>query len=262
MGKKNIRLNNLMHMIKEKGTMRVTDLSEQLGVSLMTIRRDLDELQNNGLVERSYGKVSLSGPDSGALFENIENVYTLYGESEKMLEEKQRIGQFAASLIQPNEIVIFDNGSTTDQAANYIPNDYELTVASFNLNIAQKLHSLPNVKLLLAGGYFHHGDMMFESEQGVDFLKGIRANKVLLSASGIHEKLGLTCAHNYEVSVKRTIIRSALQTILLADSSKFGAIKTVFFAQLSEIDLIVTDSGLSQEWQDMIAAMGIELKIV
>jgi DeoR family deoxyribose operon repressor len=262
MGKKDTRLNMLIRMLRENGSMMVNDLSSLLNVSTMTVRRDLDELQNNGLVTRAHGRAELSQPVPGAQYENIENVYTLHGESEKMFEEKKRIGKRAASMVERGEVILIDNGSTTNHVIDFLPDTDELTVACYNLNIVQKLWRMERVHILMAGGFFHRGDMMFESAEGLRFLQGIRANKVFLSASGVHEKLGLTCAHNYEVLGKQTIIQSALKKILLVDSSKFGSIKTVFFAQLREIDIIVTDSGISDDWKDIISSKGIDLKIV
>jgi DeoR family deoxyribose operon repressor len=135
---------------------------------------------------------------------------------------------------------------------------------SWTLSISIAFHSytLRDFGILMAGGFFHKSDMMFESAEGLRFLQGIRANKVFLSASGVHEELGLTCAHNYEVLGKQTIIKSALKKILLVDSGKFDSIKTVFFAQLRDIDVIVTDSGISSKWRNIINGKDIELKIV
>jgi DeoR family deoxyribose operon repressor len=262
MGKKDMRLNALVRLLKENGMISVKELSSRLKVSVMTVRRDLSELQDNGLVVRSHGGAALSQTGSVAQYENVEGIYTLYGESEKMYEEKRRIGKFAASILKEGDVIIVDSGSTACHVVDFLPELKEFTVACFNLNIIQKLWKMEHVHILVAGGFLHRSDMMFESAEGVKFLQGIRANKVFLSASGVHEKLGLTCAHTYEVLVKQAILQSALKKILLVDSSKFGAIKTVFFAQLGEIDIVVTDSGISREWQGIITGKGIELNIV
>lgn len=263
MNKKDFRLAQIIQLMQEHGgRMSVSDLSRHLNVSDMTIRRDLAELQAHNLVERFHGKALLNKNHIGGNFQNIENDYALLDESEKHNEEKRRIGQYAATLIQEGDIIIIDSGSTTDHMVNFIPQDYRLTVACCNLNIVQKLCTHPNVDIMLAGGRLHQRDLMFESTEGIDFLRTIRANKSFISASGVHEKLGLTCAHNYEVISKQTMLQSAVEKILLIDSSKFGTVKTVFFASLPEIDIIVTDSGISPEWQEIITGHGIELRII
>lgn len=247
---------------KHGGQMMVRDLARALAVSEMTVRRDLDEMQENQLLERRHGSARLTGQYPGGEFENIENNYTLLAESEKHIEEKKRIGRFAFGLIEENDVVILDNGSTTDQVAASIDGTMKLTVGCFNLNIANRLFKHNKIDILLAGGYLHRGDNMFESGKGVEYMKGFRANKVFLSASGVHEKLGMTCAHNYEVPMKQAIVTTALQRILLVDSSKFGTIKTVFFAPLADMDVVITDSGITEEWKHIITDKGIELHIV
>ncbi len=262
MGKKEMRVSQIMKLLSERGgSMMVRHLAQHLNVSEMTIRRDLDAMQADGLLERVHGKAQLNGLVSGE-FENIENDYALISEIQKNLDKKTRIGKFAASLIEENDVIILDNGSTTDQVAINIDGEKQLTVACFNLNIVEHLFRHKKIDLLLGGGFLHRSDKMFESAEGVSYLKGVRANKVFISASGVHEKLGLTCAHHYEVLGKQAIIETALKRILLVDSSKFGTIKTIYFAPLNDIDIIITDNGISDDWQEIIANRGIVLHIV
>lgn len=262
MGNKTNRLNQLTSILRERGTTTVKEISALLNVSEMTVRRDLDSLQASHIVERTHGKASLIQGYSPNYYENIENIYSLSSASTTMNEEKKRIAQYAAGLIEQGDVLILDNGSTTDKLAEYIPEHQDLTVAFYNLNILLKLVKKENINLIFAGGYFHPSDQMFESAEGVNFLKTIRANKLFLSASGVHEKLGMTCAHDFEVIVKQAVLQTALQKILIADSSKFGAIKTVFFAQIEAVDMIITDKGLSQEWANIIRDKNVELIMV
>ncbi len=263
MSKKEARLANIIHLLQEhSGDLSVRDLSQTLNVSDMTIRRDLDILQEQNLIERSHGRASLCQLPSNAIIQNIEKNYALPIESQKNNDKKIQIGKFASSLVEEGSIIAVDSGSTVDYMIDYIPQDYRLTIACCNLNVVQKLWNHPNINLLLSGGRFHRRDLMFESIEGINFLRTIRTNKVFLSASGVHEKLGLTCALSYEVISKQTLLQSAMQKILLVDSSKFGTVKTVYFANLSDIDVIITDKGISPEWIDIITDLNIELHIV
>lgn len=262
MNKKTDRFNRITMLLRENGTVPVKELARQAHVSEMTIRRDLNELQKNHIIKRSHGSASLAGEAQVVPYENIEHQYTLSRALTSMRDEKVRIGRFAAGLIRPGDVIIIDNGSTTDCLADYIPESYDLTIACYNLNIITKLPKRDNIKLIFSGGFYHPSDQMFESADGINFLKNIRANKLFLSASGIHNKLGMTCAHAFEVGVKQAVLQSANQKILVVDSSKFGAIKTVFFAHLDQVDTIVTDTGLSQEWQELLGERGIELHLV
>lgn len=262
MSKKAQRFTQITETLRRNGVVTVQELAEQLNVSLMTIRRDLDELQQEGIVERSHGKASLSQSKHTNMFENIEHIYNLTQASGFMSEEKSRIARYAASIIQPDDVIILDNGSTTDRIPDYIPNDFMLTVACYNLNILVKLANRPNTKIIFAGGHFHPSDQMFESTEGLHFLSTIRAHKLFISASGVHSALGMTCAHDFEVSVKQTVLQSSLKKILVADSSKFGILKTAHFANIDVLDMIITDTGLSDEWVEIIRSKGISLVMV
>lgn len=262
MKKKEERMSQIIAMLHEQDTIYVRDLASRLNVTEMTIRRDLEELRASGIIQRFHGKARLTPNDPDCLYENIENEYSLLSASTTMNIEKELIARHAASLIEPGDVIILDNGSTTDKMVPHIPIHKDLTVVCYNLNILTQLPHNGEMKLLFAGGYFHPSDQMFESPENLNFLRTIRANKLFLSASGVHSKLGMTCAHDFEVSVKQAVIQSSLTKILVADSSKFGSLKTVCFAQLDDVDIVVTDSNLSEEWINTINEMGIQLEIV
>ncbi|AEE92341.1 Transcriptional regulator, DeoR family [Tepidanaerobacter acetatoxydans Re1] len=257
MGSKSKRLNQIIALLKKNETMSVKNLSDMLHVSEMTIRRDLNILEADDIIIRSHGKATYKADSDSDLSD-----YELYSEKTKMNIEKDRIGQFAAGLIEPGDIVIIDNGSTTDKLTKYIPEDISITVLCYNFNVLEQLVKKQNVEIIFAGGYFHPNDQMFESPQGISLIENIRATKLFISAHGVHKKLGLTCANSYEVPTKHAILQSAENRILVADSSKFGKVRTAYFAQLNEIDTIVTDSGITQEWRKFIEDMGIRLFVV
>ncbi len=257
MGSKSKRLNQIIALLKKNETMSVKNLSDVLHVSEMTVRRDLNILEADDIIIRSHGKATYKDD-----LDSDFNDYKLYSEKAKMNIEKDQIGQFAAGLIEPGDIIIIDNGSTTDKLTKYIPEDISITVLCYNFNVLEQLVKKQNVEIIFAGGYFHPNDQMFESPQGISLIENMRATKLFISAHGIHKKLGLTCANSYEVPTKHAILQSAENRILVADSSKFGKVRTAYFAQLNEIDAIITDSGITQEWIDFIEDVGIKLYIV
>jgi DeoR family deoxyribose operon repressor len=259
MNKKTQRLNQLISILRNRGTVMIQDLASEMNVSGMTVRRYLNELADNDIVEYFHGKATFKRNNSAPIYENIENIYNLSYANSMMNEEKKKIAKYAATLIEPNDVIIIDNGSTTDKVADHLPGDIPLTVVCYNLNVIIKLLKKEQIKIILAGGYFHPSDQIFESAENMSLLKSIRANKLFLSASGVHQSLGMTCAHAFEVLIKQTVLESSLKKILLADSSKFGAVKTVFFSSLNKLDMIITDTGLSEEWVEIIQNMGIEL---
>ena len=179
-----------------------------------------------------------------------------------MLEEKIKISRKAASLVEPNDIIVIDTGSTTENLPKFILENISLTVICYTLNNLFNIYENENWKLVFPGGYFHNNTLMFESPEGIEVIKRIRANKAFISAAGVSEKLGVTCVTSYEKETKQAVIESSDTKILLVDSSKFGKIKISHFAELTDFDIVITDSGISKECEEIIKNIGVKLYIV
>ena len=156
-------------------------------------------------------------------------------------------------------MIIIDTGSTTARILPYLPENMNLTILSYNANVLIELRHKPGIQLLFCGGNYHLNTEMFESEEGIAFIRRIRANKAFLSAAGIHRELGITCANTYEVATKQAVISSSSQKILVSDSSKFGRLRSAYFCDLDEIDTIITDHSLPKDWRDELSQRKIEL---
>lgn len=259
LNKKEKRINELIGIIKEQPTLSVKNLAEILNVSEMTIRRDIEYLKSNNILNQTHGINFLTNNNGTA---SDDNQYELSTELAKYNAEKNKIGKFAASLIEPGDIIVIDSGTTTAAISQYIPENMNLTVFCYNYYTLSNIYNKKGISIIFPGGYYHHTDQMFESSEGLSLIKNHRANKLFIAASGVHEKLGITCAHNYEVLTKRAVINSSLTKILLVDSSKFGLVHAAYFANLNEISAIVTDTGISKEWRAIIEEAGIKLYIV
>jgi len=235
------------------------DLTKRLEVSDMTIRRDLRELSKENIITLIPGGAVLkrnSPIDTG------EEKYLIQTAESVMLEEKIKISRKAASLVEPNDIIIIDTGSTTENLPKFIPENMPLTVICYTLNILFNVYENKNWKLVFPGGNFHNNTLMFESPEGIEVIKKIRANKAFISAAGVSEKLGVTCATDYEKETKKAVFESSDTKILLIDSSKFGKIKISHFADLTDFDIVITDSGISNECEEVIKNSGTKLYIV
>lgn len=259
MNKKERRLNELLELLKEKESMPVADIAETLGVSVMTVRRDLTQLEQSNIIRRTHGRAAYN---PGDISNNVDHLYDLSIERIRMSDEKERIGRYAATLIQRDDVLITDSGSSVAALAHHVPEGMDLTVLCYNLNIMNVLCQKRGVRIIMAGGYFHPRNQMFESQEGINLIRDLRATKLFISASGIHQQLGMTSPLTYEVPIKRAILQSSQTKILLADSSKFGIVRTAYFAPIDELDMIVTDDGLSEEWRAIIREKGIDLRIV
>jgi len=237
------------------GVSSIRELAGRLDVSEMTIRRDLELLASDNVVRLLHAGAVLVTPAAEA----SPPRYSLSEAGSHMAEEKRRIGRKAASLIRPQDIVIIDSGSTTESLVNAIPDGLPLTLICFSLNILVAAHRNKECRIVFAGGVLHENTLMFESPEGAQLIGRYRANKAFLSASGVSDRLGVTCANSYEVETKKAAIASSLERILVADSSKFGRIHPSHFAELRDFSTLVTDAVLPAENAEFIRGNGIEL---
>lgn len=269
MSKKTDRLNRLIDIIKTKNGASVKELAAILGVSEMTIRRDLDVLEQHSVVNNVYGAAIYNPASDNPTFKNKEgsdydlgNPYELSNAKGARDSEKKNIGALAASLINSGDIIVIDTGSTTEMLAEHIPDDVKATVLCYNANILNSLRPKDNLTLIFSGGKYHPQTQMVESLQGVELIKSMRFTKAFISAAGVHANLGITCVYDYEVPTKLAIMQSSLEKILLFDSSKFNQVKPAFFGSLTDFDMIITDDDISDDWRELILSKNIKLYTV
>ncbi len=262
MDKRNKRLDEILQILKHKNAESIKRLSEALDVSQMTIRRDIRLLAERNLVESFHGGAIYNEDGAADGHESPDHHYHLPTEGKRRQSEKARIARKAAALIEPDDIIIIDSGSTTERLATFLPSDFPVTVLCYTLNVLVEIYKKPNCTIIFPGGYFHPGTLLFESHDGAELIKRNRANKGFFAAGGVSPGLGVTCSSPYAVPNKRAAIDSSLCRILLADSSKFGKVRAAHYAELSEFTTVITDSGISEEQQDLIRELDIELIIV
>jgi len=248
MSSKRSRQNKLIEIIKSQGIQPVRELANILDVSEMTVRRDLEDIG------------SLTVPKGNTISQDVGN-HNLLSVLEKFNEQKSAIGKMAASLISPNDVIIVDTGSTVFRMVQFLPANYNLTVLCYNANVLFELRHRQDITILFCGGLYHPKTEMFESSEGIQYIKRLRANKVFLSAAGVHEDLGITCENMYEVITKQAVIQYSREKILMIDSSKFGEVKSSFFCEISEIDSVITDQMIPEYWRNLLRRKKINLSI-
>ncbi|MBN2553246.1 MAG: DeoR/GlpR transcriptional regulator [Spirochaetales bacterium] len=243
-------------MLNQKEELSVKEIAGMLHVSEMTVRRDLNELELQGSVRRTHGGAKLLDPGSIA-----GDRYILGEQTTKNVREKNLIGIKAASLVQPNETIYLDSGSTTPFIAKHLSPDLPITVLCYTFTIALEFYPRKNANLILLGGFFHRDSNIFHSVENRALVSSTRADTAFISTGGFDPQLGLTTYFYYEADIKREMIRSARQKVLVTDSTKFGKISITHFADLDEIDVIITDDAIPGEYHEMLAERGIELII-
>ena len=250
------RIRNIGNLLNEKVELSVKEIAGMLHVSDMTVRRDLDALEAQGLIRRTHGGAVLLDPNI-----SVRDPYILGEQTTKNAREKNLIGIKAASLVQPHETIFLDSGSTTPFIAKHLSAELPITVLCYTITNALEFYPRKNANLILLGGFFHRDSNIFHSDENLSLVSKTRADKAFISTGGFDPELGLTTYFYYEADIKREMIRSARQIVLVTDSTKFGKISVTHFAGLDEVDTIVTDNGISEEYRKILVDRDIELII-
>lgn len=242
---------SILRYIKVKGNATIKELSSQFNVSEATIRRDLDELDSEKLLERIHG---------GAQIPNVSSTSSETAYREKALlqvAEKTRIGAYAASLIADGDTILLDSGTTCLQIALNLDKKKRITVITNDLHIANSIVLDSSSTLIVTGGIARPEFGVLTGTMVQRFLQGIRVDKTFLSADAIDIRYGIFNATMHEVDLKKALIASAQQVCLTADHTKFGKVALAQVCTLSELDLIVTDNALSPIQQQLLNELPI-----
>ena len=229
----NIRQKKILSIISEQGEVSIKELSLRLGVSEMTVHRDLDLLEEQHYLYKKRG---------AAVF--IES--TDRDKNDFYTEEKRYIGQRAAALVPDGASVIFDNSTTALECARFLDPKGRYTFYTTNLETAEILSSYTGSVLYCSGGYYFPDSKGFVGAQAEAFIASVKADICFVGASGIAPD-GTTTPYPMHTTLQKAIFASAKTRILVCDHSKFDKKAMEKICDLSDIDMIVTDSGISQE---------------
>ncbi len=245
----NERLQQIEHIIRERQHIRVVELSEHLGVSEPTIRRDLQKLEEMGRIRREHG--------GARMVEKAAPELPVMQRIAECSEEKRRIGQAAAELIEDGETIFLGSGTTTLEVIHHLDARKNLTVITNALNIATQLASYPNINVIITGGVLRHSELSMIGHIVEQTLKELHADKAIISMRAISIDEGLTNDNFLETMTDRIIIQFAREVILLADHSKFGKVATGVVAPITAVHKIVTDEQTPTEILQQLRQRGI-----
>jgi DeoR/GlpR family transcriptional regulator of sugar metabolism len=235
----NQRREKILELIREDGHAKVLDLSRIFKVTEVTIRQDLEKLENEGVITREHG---------GAYLKNMDlNVRNFSLQNQDNLAEKMMIARKALEFIEEGDTVILDSGSTTTELAKILTGFRNLTVITNALNIGLILGAEPGINVILTGGEFKAPTLSLTGQKAADFFQNLHVDKLFLATAGVSLKSGLTYPGISDICVKRAMIESANETYLLADSSKIGKNAFASLGALSLINYLITDSGIRKE---------------
>jgi DeoR family glycerol-3-phosphate regulon repressor len=246
------RQTDIMNMLRQDGRVGVEELAELFKVSPQTIRKDLNELGDQDLLQRVHGGAVLS---SGV--KNFEY------EARRLLavEEKRRIGVLAASLIPDNCTLLINIGTTTEQVAIALRGREGMLAITNNINVVNLLSGTPNFEVIVAGGVVRPTDGGVVGEATVDFIKQFKVDYAVIGTSAIDEDGSLLDYDYREVKVAQAIIENARQTILVADSMKLERSAPVRIGHLSQMDFVVTDQPLPRKLKNLCDEHDVIVKV-
>ncbi|PKO14437.1 MAG: hypothetical protein CVU39_14375 [Chloroflexi bacterium HGW-Chloroflexi-10] len=250
-----VRHLNIMNILKESSTASIKELAERLEISQSTIRRDLDELETQGLLRRIFGGAILEKQNwNEPPFELRETLHA---------QEKDHIARAAAELILDGDIVFIDGGTTTQFIVPYLESKKNVTVITCGLNVAYKLNHMDNITSYIVGGEIHHDSHSISGTLAIAMLDlyNMRCNKAFIAASAISAENGITNRILERIPLKRKAIEISQQTIGLVDGSKVGTVALGQIAPITSLQTLVTDSSAPEEELTKIRAAGVNVRI-
>jgi DeoR/GlpR family transcriptional regulator of sugar metabolism len=247
------RRTQILQIVRSAGRVRVNGLASRFNTSAVTIRSDLNELHQRGLVLRSHGGAVL--PDT------ILRESPVHERLKAHSDEKRRIGAMAAGLINNGETIILDSGTTTLEIARQIKKKTGLHVITNGVNIAAELLDARDVRVVIVGGTVRGESASISGHFTEEMFEQFSADKLFLSGAGCDLEFGVSGANLEETMVNRAMIRIAREIILVADASKFSKRSMSRIAPFSEIDTVISNTGLEAHIQDQIRAAGCNLML-
>ena len=225
---------HIARLLEKNERINVNQLFEILQVSKETIRRDLKEMEEAGIIQRVHGGAVLSEASKGVK---------------------------AAEYIEDGDTIFIDNSSTTLNLVSYIPQDYRVTIItnSIRLLVEASIADHPSLTFICLGGLLKSKNYSLTGVMAVEQIHNFRPNKAFVSCHGISMTDGITDGSIYEVDAKREMLKQAKKTFLLADSSKIGKTGVVVLSQFDFIDCLITDETVSEEYRHFIESQGTEI---
>ncbi|MBB3069132.1 DeoR/GlpR family transcriptional regulator of sugar metabolism [Paenibacillus baekrokdamisoli] len=239
-----------MEVLLAQKEVTVADLSETLQVTGKTIREDLAKLEEKGLLLRVHGGAVLAQSDQLGILSQKEPLI-------KNASAKEEIAELAIRLIEPNDIIALDGGSTTLEIAKRLENQ-PLTVVTNDVFIIGELARKSEIRLVVPGGYRVRN--MLAGPEATAYIKKLNIQKAFLSATAVHPEYGFTIYTGDLIDFKQALLASAHTAYAVVDHHKFGQIALLTFAGLSEVEAILTDNGLSSETAEQFRQAGVRLE--
>ena len=251
---KNARRKEIEELIRERKELDVNEIKNRFGISSVTVRNDLIDLERKGIIQRLFGKAVLNEEKLEASFDETKI---------RNLTEKEKIGKYAANLIDENESILLYTGTTTLQIARFVDPSKRFIAVTNSIYITYELkRNTQNAKTVLIGGNFNPQTGATYGQEAVNQLNAYNIDKLFLAVDGIDSDYGITNDQPYETDINRAMIRKARKVIVVADYSKIGVVSFVNMGSIKEVDTLITDSRAPKDSVQRIMDKGVKVIIV
>jgi DeoR family transcriptional regulator, aga operon transcriptional repressor len=248
------RQQRLLEYIQQVGRVSVQRIADIFSVSLATARRDLNDLADQGKVQRVHGGAI-------ALKLGIPEPPVLLRESQQM-DEKRRIARAAAGLVRDGETIFISSGTTALEVARCLTERSNLTVITNSIPVINLLGCLPALNVVVPGGMVRTSEQSLIGHITEQALAELRADKVIFGIRSIHPEHGLTNDYLPEIMTDRMILKIGRQVIVVADFTKLGRESMAQVAPLASVDLLITDANADAEMLEQIRGAGVQVMVV
>jgi DeoR family transcriptional regulator of aga operon len=248
------RRQHVLSLIQRDGRVLVSELSESLGISSITIRKDLDYLDSNGLVQRTHG--GALAPHSTTMLD-----LSLKEKEQHQVKEKQLIAAAAVKLVKEGQCVLLDSGTTTTAIARALRKFSHLTIVTNALNIAAELGDT-GFDIILIGGSLRRNSFSLVGPLAEDVLREIHADILFLGVDGFDTQIGVTTPNVLEARANRAMVKAAKKVVAACDSTKFSRRSLALIVPPNAIHTVITDSQISDSDAEALRNVGIEVILV
>lgn len=239
------RRNRIVSIIQEKNSVMVTDLSKMFGVTEETIRKDLEKLEREGLLKRTYGGAVLN--------ESLNTELPLKYREETNVSGKRAIANKVIEFIEDGDTIMMDSSSTALYIAKELKTRKKnITVITNSVRIVMELSMNVNIKIMSTGGNLSHRSMSFVGPLAQKVLNNYNVDKAIICCKGVDRERGITESNEMEAEIKKSMMNSAKKVYLVVDSTKFDKVSFTQMLQFDDVDAVFTDNNLSDEWMQVL----------
>lgn len=254
--KKQRRYLDILSAVRENGSITVEELSAKLNVSVVTIRRDLDDLEKQGLLNRTHGGAVAGHP---LFYEPFKGDRSFMEQVTRLADEKRRIGRAAADMIQGNETIAITPGTTTAEIIRCLPLNANITVVTNTVNIAMELSKRKDVDVFVTGGHLRGDWFSLVGASAIQTLNNLLIHTLFIGADGLDAEWGASCHNAEEAELNAALLKRARRRIAVVDHTKLATVANWRICDVSQIQSIITDSGATDDLVAPFEARGVRV---